>query len=364
MLIPSNRLDDADKVLFIVHLALGDFVYLHNFFAAFAKSYPSVSIHIWVDELRRTSDWTKWPGLKRYALFDWLRACPFIKKIYDATYSPEVLKESIRCAQSERYSLVISLATLRPHGYAKLARKISPSGFLVGLRKEAGLLQWHHRFGYRHLNATVPEFKPQWQKQHHVTDMYAHWFKEIADVELSPLDRYLHLDIPSEWLDQAEQQLARWGFDRSGSRIVFINSFAKTKKRCWPINKVIEFIKGMRNLPEWESAVFLVNAMPHDVERVRDVIKGQALIDVEPFSAVDNFFQLPAMLTQCELIISVETAVMHLANAVHVPVIALMRQKNPEWVPIDREISTVIVAEGRSDWVDAISIRQVMDALP
>jgi len=364
MLIPSNRLDQADKVLFIVHLALGDFVYLHNFFAAFAKSYPSVSIHIWVDELRRTSDESKWPSLKRYALYDWLRACPFVSLIYDSTYSPKGLKKSIRSAQNEHYPFVVSLATLRPHGYAKLARTISPDGFLVGLRKKAGLFQWHHRFSYRQLNATVSEFKPQRQIQHHVTDMYAHWFKEIADVELSPLDRYLHLNIQSEWLDQAERKLAKWGFDRSGSRIVFINSFAKTKKRCWPINKVIEFIKVMRELPEWKSAVFLVNAMPNDVERVRNIISGQSLVDVEPFSAVDNFFQLPAMLAQCDLIISVETAVMHLANAVHVPVIALMRQKNPEWVPINRENSTVIVAEGKSDWVDAISIYQVLDALP
>jgi ADP-heptose:LPS heptosyltransferase len=45
------------------------------------------------------------------------------------------------------------------------------------------------------------------------------------------------------------------------------------------------------------------------------------------FLSAENFFQLPAMLSWCDLIISVETAVMHLANAVHVPVIALMRQK-------------------------------------
>ena len=104
--------------------------------------------------------------------------------------------------------------------------------------------------------------------------------------------------------------------------------------------------------------------MPQDIDRVKALIKEYSLRDTEPFSAEANFFQLPAMLAQCELIISVETAVMHLANAVHVPVIALMRQKNPEWVPIDRENSTVIIAEGKSDWVDTISIQQVLDALP
>ena len=55
---------------------------------------------------------------------------------------------------------------------------------------------------------------------------------------------------------------------------------------------------------------------------------------------------------------------MHLANAVHVPVIALMRQKNPEWVPIDRAHSVVITTQKRSEWVDAIPVEQVIKALP
>ncbi|HEX7635087.1 MAG TPA: glycosyltransferase family 9 protein, partial [Noviherbaspirillum sp.] len=81
------------------------------------------------------------------------------------------------------------------------------------------------------------------------------------------------------------------------------------------------------------------------------------------FSAEENFFQLPAILSLCDLIISVETAVMHLANAVHVPVIALMRQKNPEWAPIDTQNSTVITVPKADDWVEAITVEQVMAVL-
>jgi ADP-heptose:LPS heptosyltransferase len=62
-------------------------------------------------------------------------------------------------------------------------------------------------------------------------------------------------------------------------------------------------------------------------------------------------------------VISVETAVMHLANAVHVPVIALMRQNNPEWVPIDRANSTVITTPRHGDWVDKIGVHDVMAVL-
>jgi ADP-heptose:LPS heptosyltransferase len=64
------------------------------------------------------------------------------------------------------------------------------------------------------------------------------------------------------------------------------------------------------------------------------------------------------------LVISVETAVMHLANAVHIPVVALMRRRNPEWAPINRAQSTVIMNSNRREWVQAITVPQVLAALP
>jgi ADP-heptose:LPS heptosyltransferase len=93
------------------------------------------------------------------------------------------------------------------------------------------------------------------------------------------------------------------------------------------------------------------------------VLASYNLKDTHLFSANENFYQLPAILQRCDLIVSVETAVMHLANAVHVPVIALMRQKNPEWVPIDQSISTVIMTARRSEWVNAIQSDLVIKAI-
>jgi heptosyltransferase-3 len=44
-------------------------------------------------------------------------------------------------------------------------------------------------------------------------------------------------------------------------------------------------------------------------------------------------------------------------------VVALMRQKNPEWVPVDRANSIVITAARRRDWVKEIPVQAVMEAL-
>jgi hypothetical protein len=148
-LIPSDLLKKSDKILFIAHLALGDYTYLQNCFQAFARAFPHLKIHLWVDEVRRTSDSTQWPHLKKNVLYDWLAACEFIDKVYDQNYSPELFQASIKEAQDEHYPIVVSLGTLRPHFYADLAREISPDGFVAGLKKPLGLLGLHHFFTFR-----------------------------------------------------------------------------------------------------------------------------------------------------------------------------------------------------------------------
>ncbi|MDC8773602.1 glycosyltransferase family 9 protein [Roseateles albus] len=364
-LVPSDLLAKSKKILFITHLALGDYTYLQNFFQAFAKHFPHIEVHIWVDELRRSSKPADWVHLKKYALYDWLAACPFVAKTYDKTYSPALYQQSIQEARQQHYPLVVSLATLRPHLYAALAREISPSGFVAGMKHEPGLLALHRHWAYRKLDAALnPDARTQ--AGQHITGIYNGWFNSFFGMDLAAEERFPFLDVPPQWLIASQQQLLQWGFTGTsdeGVRPVFINPFAKNNKRCWPLNRVVELIQAMRKLPAWANTCFVVNVVPEQMTQVRAYFATQGLQQVQLFSAEENFFQLPAMLSQCSLIISVETAVMHLANAVHIPVIALMRQKNPEWAPIDEKNSTVITTLSRSDWVKAITAEQVTAVL-
>ncbi len=362
-LIPAELLQKSDKILFIAHLALGDFTYLQNFFKAFAEAYPHLSVHLWVDEVRRTSNSAEWEHLKKYSLYDWVGACGFFKKVYSQTYSPELYEASIREARQEHYPIVVSLATLRPHQYATLARAISPDGWIVGMAKPVKFFQPHHRLAYRKLDAAIPSYRVDRANPQHISDVYAHWFRQIGSPEVDAAGRFPFVEIPEAWHKHADKQLAAWGFEPRPGKLVFINPYAKTKKRCWPLEHVAELIQAMQRLDAWRDSSFVVNAVPQELAHARQVIGSYRLQRTELFSAEDNFFQLPALLAQCDLIISVETAVMHLANAVHVPVIALMRQKNPEWTPIDRNHSTVITAPNARDWVKAISVEQVIRAI-
>ena len=362
-LIPRALLEKPGKILFITHLAIGDYAYLQNFFQALAAAHPQLELHIWVDELRRTADPKKQASLKKYALYDWLAACPFFKKVYNQTYSPALYKKSIAEARAQNYGIVISLATLRPHKYARLARQICPAGFVVGIKKPVTLLTLHRSLAYKKLDAPILPGESIKHGLNHVTELYADWFSQLFGLQVPRPARYPHLDIPAEWKTRATNYLRDWGVNPAADTLVFINTTAKTKKRCWPMPHAIALIKAMQQDPRWESAWFLLNTMPADFAATEKTLAASTLPRTRAYSASDNFFQLPAMLAECDLIISVETAVMHLANAVHVPVIALMRQKNPEWKPIDADRTTVIMPPARADWVDKIPVAEVMKAV-
>lgn len=362
-LIPAALLARSKKILFIAHLALGDFTYLQNCFAAFKRAHPHLDVHIWVDEVRRTADEKQWPQLEKYALYDWLAACPFFGKVYSKTYSPQLFDASLQEARAEQYPIVVSLATLRPHMYAGIARAIAPNGFVIGMRAKFSLLAPHHLLAWRKLDATLSPNPLHAVPGHHISDVYADWFHSLTGLQIAPAERLPFVIVPDQWQREARARLAGWDFAGKSGQLVFVNPFAKTKKRCWPLERVAELIGAMQQQDDWKDAHFIVNAMPHELARAREVVSSYGLARTQFFSATDNFFQLPAMLAECDLIVSVETAVMHLANAVHVPVVALMRQKNPEWVPVDRALSVVITAARRRDWVRDIPVKAVMDAL-
>ncbi|WP_307726664.1 glycosyltransferase family 9 protein [uncultured Massilia sp.] len=369
-LVDPRLLERAGKILFVAHLALGDFTYLKACFEAFARAWPHLKIHLWVDERRRTRRAAAWEHLRKYALYDWLAACPYFDRVYRETYSPALLARSIAQARAESYPVVVSLAELERHRYARLARKLSPDGFVVGQKKRVRPYDLYKRLCYRHLDAWIAARPRAQQPVQHISDIYAGWFAQLFGLQIAPAARYPVLAIPATWTRWARDQCAAWGMggadraDGAVARLVFLNAFAKSVERSWPLERTIELIHAMRERDGWRDAGVIVNVVPEAMARARALFAGRALGPTQLFSAQDNFFQLPAILARCDLAISVETAVMHLANAVHVPVIALMRRKTPEWAPIDRARSTVITVPGRNDWVERIGVADVLAALP
>ncbi|MBP6861586.1 MAG: glycosyltransferase family 9 protein [Neisseriaceae bacterium] len=362
-LIPQEVLDSDAKILFIVHLAIGDFTYLQNFFLALTQQYPKLRVDLFIDETRRTEEAEKWPALQQYVLFDWIDTCSFFNKVYKHTYNNETLLKSIQAAQAERYSVVISLATIGHYHYAQLVQAIANGhSRTIATRAKTGLFQYKRRRIYRALDATIAPFQYT-AEQDHISDQYAYLFGTLAGLKLTKKERYPFIqNIPEVWQTQADAFLAHHKVDRADP-LVFINPFAKDPNRCWPITHALSLIANLSREPAWAKAKFVFNAMPQDVALIEPALAASQLDNVVIFSALNNFFELPVMIGQCDLVISVETSVMHLANAMKVPVIALMNQTTPEWYPIDQALSTVLVTQHAEEPISAIGVNTVTEAV-
>ena len=362
--IPAERLAQAERILFIAHLAIGDFTYLQNGFRAFKEAYPHLKIDLFIEEVRCTNDPKKWPFLKKYSLYDWVGKCGIFDKIYNKNYSPALRLESIVEAKLQKYPIVVSIETLASLNGAGLARDIAgPDGFAMGMDIRYRWYQIREKLDLKKLNATIEVVKPHNGDDRHISDDYAYWFSQIGGVMLFPEERYPFVKIPKKWQKDARKQLKKWGATAE-QPIVFINHIAKNPRRSWKLEQVRELIELMQKHPQWQNSFFIINGIPEIFPEIRALIEKHQLQNTAPFSALDNFFQLPAMLANSDLIISVETAVMHLANAVHVPVIALMRIKTLEWVPLNEALTTLIFTPKRADVIADIPPQRVIDALP
>lgn len=365
-LIPADVLARADKILLVSHFALGDFTYMQNYIRALAREYPHIKVHIWVDELRRTWKFWQWRFLKKYALYDWLEACPFIEKVYKHTYSPIGLRHDIKRAQAEHYPVVVSLSTLRPFRYIRLARSLGGrDAFVAGLSYPVQWYQLIRRWSYAKANALEP-VNAGAAPGHHISDRYALWFEHLAGVHVPQKDRFPFINMPTEWITYAKLLFLKWGIDKQSKqfgRVIFINPFAKSGKRSWPLEHVLALIVSLRRKDEYGDVSFVINVVPEALKGAKAFFSKHSLNNTFLFSAENNFFQLPAVLSLCDFVISVETSIMHFASALHVPVVALMRQKNPEWAPIDAGNAIVITTKTREGVVGDIPVAEVLHAL-
>ncbi len=198
------------------------------------------------------------------------------------------------------------------------------------MKKPVGILVFNQRRAYLELDV-APDPDSGVRAGMHISDVYAGWFQKLFGIGTVPSSLFPFVHIPAQWQEYAKDQLKEWGFKYQKQqssvegKLLFINPYAKTKKRCWPLERVVELVAALNRSEEWRGTHFIVNIVPEEMAKAKAFFEQHAPRQIRLLSAQENFFQLPAILLECDLIVSVDTAVTHLANAVHVPVVALMR---------------------------------------
>jgi heptosyltransferase III len=376
-LIPKTLLEKSNKILFVTHLAIGDFTYMQTYFKLFAYKFPHIKIDLWIDEGRRT--WRFWRGknLSNYSLYDWVESCQFFNKIYKETFSPVNFKLSCLQVYKENYPIVISLVTIRPFRYAKFSRRLSPKAFIAGIQYPLKFGRIFKKRMYENLDAALFVKTQKKPSSKHINECFAEWFETLFGLKISSKNRIPFINIPEKYVSM--EKLKLFDFFKNNQKkdiekslpkqissttippqLIFINAFAKDKKRCWQINSVHHLISRLKNYQNGATAHFIVNSMPADYSKLYTFFKNPVPNNIYVFSASENFFQLPAIISLCNLVISVETSIIHLASTLNIPTVALMRQKNPEWKPLNKKNSLSIVTKNRSDWVKSITVEQVI----
>ncbi|MEO2267050.1 glycosyltransferase family 9 protein [Pseudoalteromonas pernae] len=326
------------------HLAIGDYVYQGVFLQQLAATYPHLQIDIWFDDCR---DNTKtWHSGRNQILSQWLESEPNIGTLYPNPSSPKQRQQQLTQAQNAQYDIVFFIATQRSERFCKYARQIAGDNFAAG----AYLLSpWQKLCNSAHIKALDASISIKESAQFdHISEFYQHHFGALIEMP-QPAFAFQQLQVPQSYLAAVQSS-------QSTDNLVFINHLSTTHKRDWQLSQVLDCIRAMHH--RQPNLQFIINAPTEMLPALESELQATDLegIRVTTFSAKQHFFQLPAMISHAKIVISVETAIMHLAASLGVPAVALIREKAHHWRPLGP--GEVLVGSKR---VDSISAQTVAD---
>ena len=361
-LITNHQLKKAHRVLFMTHLAIGDYVYQRTFLEAVLRKYTSMTLDIWIDDCRDSHK--PWHGGRNTVLTQWLESEEMFGKVYPIASDEAHRQRLIEQASERQYDIIIFVATQRTERFAEVARDINEHAFIVGSRSNLLTRLFNNSKQLRKLNGSfnIDAFKKD-RFTKHISDFYRKCYELCfgrlfgSDGQIPPSPIY----VPEKHEQKAYEQVIEFAqhYDVAQPYTLFINHLSTTPKRDWSMSKVIKLISKLRE--KHPNLMVVVNAPPDRYDAVctelnaDDQLKG---LPVMAFTANTHFYELPAMIHACDLVLSVETAVMHLASALKKPLVCLMRKKAQQWEPVNAD--HVVYSKQN---VDDIVIEDVLDEI-
>lgn len=357
----SKKFQESQNALFIIHLAIGDFTYMQNCFLKLKEQYPSLNIDLFIQDIRMTSDESKWPHLQGYILLDWLKQTHIFRNIYHA-YSPQAFETAINNLKKEKYDITVTLGDQKSQNYSAIAREIARDKIAIGVKIKTSLFS-RHRKSLKLLDILIDDNQ---DKAIHISQKFAHWFRQLG-TSIKDNDLFPKIDIPIEQQDLIDQILSNWLTTQNLTSIIFINIYAKGEERCWPENYALQLIKQLKILSKYKNALFILNCPPEKKNNLSNAISNENMDNIKTFCASNNFFELPALLKRCNLIITVDTSIMHLACVSNAPLISLIRKKKHakdiRWNPLKSSDNFIISTDKKIDPISTISVKRVLAEL-
>lgn len=347
---------NCPRILYMSHLALGDYIYQGPFLRALTESNPNIRLDIWIDDCRKKKK--AWHAGRSRALVQWLSSESHINDIYPIASSQSALDKQIQKARLQDYDAVVFVATNRTAEFAKTAVKIVNRGKVFGTVPMNRLDNLVNYNTYSKLDGKINIKKIS--AFNHISDFYQHIFRQFFAVSIDHNQRLLKLDIAPKLKQQCSSRIEIWAKKNqlNNPRVIFINHLSTCKKRDWKLSQLEELLLLLGE--RFHQCLFILNAPPSDFESLNYWAKNNPItkhMAIEAYTAKENFLELPALMSLCSLVISVETAIMHLASSLNIQQIALIRRSAKHWRPLNNSH----VLKGRQR-VDSISPYEVFNA--
>ena len=338
-----NLLSNARRILYMSHMAIGDYLYQRTYLKMLAEQYPNAELDLWIDDFRiKNKDWQK--GRSDF-LTDWMKDETFISRLYPQATSVEHRQQMLTEAKARGYDAVLFIANLRSERFAKAAAEIAgKSGYSAGVINHKPM-DWLQPWKYAKLSVYFKNNKRDSHLQ--VLQKYGGHFAKLAALpcasEMAPVV------VPETVAAAAREQINSWHQQFTTRRVALINTISTTTKRDYPWDKMAAVIQRLHR--QYPGFLFVLNTPPHlikDFERSAEELRNRTQIPAVAFTSTAGVNALAAMISAADCVISVETAIMHFAEALKIPQCVLMRNASAHWCPQSaryRLFSDTIVAD-------------------
>ena len=351
-LISHEQIASAKRLLYMTHLAIGDYIYQGIWLKALKDKYSHLEIDVWFDDCRRKPH--SWAAGRNQTLGEWLETDDRFERIFPIVGNLDERKKQIASASARDYDLVVFVGKNRSEQFAKIARQISPTAFAVATKSKPWnnpLAKWWY---FNQLDGQL-SFDEYSERLGRITAIYAGVFGKILGLTSEDTGGRESLEIhyDTKYTETAKSFIDSFGDDARS--FVFLNHLSTAARKDYPWASLREVIMALNN--RYPDIAFIVNSPPDKFNETSDSIEQDAdLADVaiKPFTATGSFFELPAVMAECDVTITVDTATSHLAASLDKPQVAIMADDVKLWQPPGD--SLILEGSGKASSVTPASV--------
>ena len=243
-LLSHTQLSQAKRLLFMTHMAIGDYVYQRMFLKKLAESYPNLKIDLWFDHCTIKTE--SWNVRRAQTLSDWFNNEPFLHNLYPVVLSPIEREALISKAQQENYDIIVFSVDTGCELYAEIAQAISKTAYIVGTWTKLSkfILKKYKIFNQCH--GFIMDRGSLARHPIHITQFYQKRFAKIFGLTLTPEEIKPRMTVPEVWKEKMriwlDNQKQGYHHPASSNATFFINYLSSQDKRNWTLDQVIQLI--------------------------------------------------------------------------------------------------------------------------